>query len=254
MHKHSGIVLSLGMALFCAVFVDGCANAPLSADPISSQVVDEDTDAPIEGAVVVAHWELHGGSLGGDSLPCGSADVEETVTDKDGRFHIPGWGPTRVGCGGEMRIDNPILYIFKSGYGYGFFVNGSGVEMVTVTHSDFDDRQLPLKKFPDMDLKKRGVGSYNFNFGLLNTALGNFTTNMPSACNWKKMPNMLKAIDKQAKDFDQALGFKIDTIDAELESSDSWFQKVAPLCGSPKEFIEALLKNDAQLQSNAVAH
>jgi hypothetical protein len=240
MRFHALPVALIGLPLLC-----GCSSlgqTSLSADPISSQVVDDDTGVPIEGAVVVAHWELHGGSIGGDSLPCGSANVEEAVTDKDGRFHLPGWGPTRVGCAGEMQIGNPLIYIFKSGYGYGYFSNGYGVQMVTVTHSDFDGRQMSLKRFPDMNLRKQGIGSYQFDFGLLNGALGNFTVNMPDECNWKKMPHMIVAIDSQAKEFTRALGYPFGTMNARLISNDQWILKVAPQCGSPKAFIESLVK------------
>jgi hypothetical protein len=104
-----GALLKLSFALFAIACIGGCAFGlvPLSADPIDSRVVDIDTGAPIEGAVVLAHWELHSGSLSGDSLPCGSASVEDAVTDKDGNFHLPGWGPTMPGCSGDMRQGNP---------------------------------------------------------------------------------------------------------------------------------------------------
>ncbi len=202
--------------------------------------MDADTGAPIEGAVVVAYWELKGGSFG-DSLPCGAANVEEAVTDKEGRFHIPGWGPTRAGCASEMRIQDPILYIFKPGYGYGFFHNGSALSTVTTTHSSFDRQQLPLKRFKDMDLRKYGPGSYQLDFGILNGDLSNFIVHMPSECNWKKIPNMIQALGRQGEEFDKS-GNPTNTIRDELMSDQEWFRKMGPNCGSPKEFIEGLEK------------
>ena len=232
-------------ALFVAVsllpLVGGCAlfDPTFGADPINSQIVDEDTGEPIEGAVVVAHWQLNGGSI--SAMPCGSANVEEAVTDRDGRFHLPGWGPVRSGCASEMRIGEPVLYVFKAEYDYGFFPNGSGTETVTVTHSSFDGRQLSLQKYPDMDLRKEGPHSYRFNFGELNGELSNFTASMPGECNWKKMPAMLLAIGEMAQKF-ESTGSIPDTINNQLITNDAWIQKIAPQCGSPKAFIEGLVK------------
>src|SRR6185312_14529324 len=90
----------------------GCST--LSADPVTAHVVDAGTGKPLAGVVVTAYWELHNGSLTGHSFGCGAIDIEEAVTDQDGEFHIPGWGPVTSSC--DMRGYNPMLVLFKPGY------------------------------------------------------------------------------------------------------------------------------------------
>ncbi|HEX6550206.1 MAG TPA: hypothetical protein VF117_05980, partial [Gammaproteobacteria bacterium] len=95
--KH--VALFLITVLLTPSFLVACGqDTVLSADPIDATLVDADTGKPLAGVPVVAYWALKSGSLTGDSLPCGAAGVEEAVTDKDGKFHIPGWGPIKGPC------------------------------------------------------------------------------------------------------------------------------------------------------------
>ena len=73
--------------MLLALSTTGCAVMGLSrfsADPIDVKVVDADSGAPLTGVVGVAIWPLNKGGLTGDSLPCGTAGVEESVTGEDG--------------------------------------------------------------------------------------------------------------------------------------------------------------------------
>lgn len=227
--------------VLCASLCAGCALIPLNADPIDSQVVDADTGRPIEGAVVVAYWQLHRGSIGGDALPCGAANVEEAVTDKDGNFHLPGWGPVMGACG-DLMEGEPMIYVFKSGYGYGRFANGQGyVETVYTTPNTWKDRQMKLRRFKNKDLRASGLGSYAANFSALSIELSDFIADMPDQCNWKKIPIMLRAIAIQTNEFHES-GNNLLGLDGQLIINDLYFQKTAPQCGSPKKFILGLLK------------
>lgn len=234
------------LALAVTLSLAGCAavfGSSLSADATDSQVLDADTGQPIEGAVVVAYWEMHRGSFAGDSLPCGAADVEEAVTDKDGKFHIPGWGPVHSSC--DMRSFDPFLYVFKSGYSFARVGNYPyDPPFVTSTHSEWNGKPIKLKRFPDPDLRKTGIKSYAANFGELNVdELANFIVNFPGECNWRKIPNTLRALMAQAKLF-QAVGNPVGSIADEMiiKDNDEAMQKEAPKCGSPKAFIEGLEK------------
>lgn len=229
--------------MFAVFGLSGCALglAPLSADPIDSRVVDLDSGAPIEGAVVLAHWELHSGSLSGDSLPCGSANVEDTVTDKDGKFHIPGWGPTMPGCGGEMRQGSPQLYVFKPGYYSVDVPNGiPDTRSVATTHNAWRDEPLALQKIHDIDPAKGEADEWK-SIHSLEVSMTLFIEDMPVQCNWKKAPNMLRALALQRQAYYQTGHRYFGLIDT-LELNDQWYQKLAPQCGSPKAFIEGLLK------------
>lgn len=233
----------LGAALILMAICSGCAvfGYTLHDDGVDSRVIDADTGKPIQGAVVVAYWEMHRGSFAGDSLPCGAANVEEAVTDKNGKFHIPGWGPIHSSC--EMRSFDPFLYVFKSGYGYARVGNYPlNPPFITSTHSEWNDKPIKLKKFPDLDLTKTGIHSYAADFGALNVdELENFVVDFPTECNWKKIPNMLLALMAQAKLF-RAAGNPVGSIASDLtqDDQDRFMQKIAPQCGSPKTFVEGL--------------
>ncbi len=104
-------VIALGL---CAV-VAACGNT-YSSPEWSARVIDKETGAPIEGAIVVVRWELerYSGSFAGWLL------ITEAVTDKDGIFHVSAWGPLNAPSskGRQTRVspNMPNVDIFKSGY------------------------------------------------------------------------------------------------------------------------------------------
>ncbi len=230
--------------VFTAVTLSGCAQEQhvYSADPVYARVVDAGTGKPLEGVAVVAYWELYRGSLTGDGMPCAAANVQETVTDKEGWFHIPGWGPVKGACG-VMRNMNPFVYLFKPGYGYLRKAGGIGLNSskpVSVAQVDWNGQTIKLSRFSNPDLTASGPHTYQDNFLILNADLSMFITYMPTQCNWKKIPVTLQLIALQVREFSRALGYPLTSIISQLESNDQYFQKVAPHCGSPKQFIKGL--------------
>jgi hypothetical protein len=229
------VVLSLSAMAGCALGL-----VPLSADPIDSRVADSEAGAPIEGAVVLAYWELHSGSLSGDSLPCGAVNVEDTVTDKDGRFHLPGWGPTMPGCSGVMRQGSPQLYVFKPGYYFVDVPNGyPGTGSIMTTHNAWRDEPLFLRKIQYASPSRAEDWA---NVDSLEVSIAPFIRDMPTQCNWKKAPNMLRALAQlRQASIEAGQHYTLGMIDM-IMLNDEWYQKKAPQCGSPKAFIEGLLK------------
>lgn len=238
----AGRPLAVGMLLLSAAACAGCAVLPLSAESIDSQIVDADTGAPIEGAIIDAFWTLRPGSQGFPSSICGSTKAEEAVTDQDGRFHLAGWGPTPPGCGGKLHGADPLMYVFKPGYHFGSFANDlSGLDATLMTGNAWKGRQMKLKAFSDAELRQLQPDVYRDDFRQLNTALGTFTTFEPTECNWKRMPNMLRALALQEQSFNDT-GRDYHGVISALIANDQWYQEEAPRCGSPKSFIEGLLK------------
>jgi hypothetical protein len=114
-----------------------------SAKPIEGRVVDAETKAPIAGAVIVADWVLMVAG-GGDRVR--SLQTIETVTDQDGHYAIPGWGPKLRPTGVELTDSDPKLIVFKSTYVPEFLYNkheGS----TSVRTSDWDGKTIALKPF-----------------------------------------------------------------------------------------------------------
>ena len=124
----------------------GCVLAPpfYWAEEIHGRVVDADTGAPIEGAVIMANWKLAAGGYGhGGSFH--SIVIEETRTDSKGGFSFGKWGPTMRPA--YQALDYaPEIVIFKRGYDYDvcenqIFSNSS------VRRSECSDREFRLKQF-----------------------------------------------------------------------------------------------------------
>lgn len=217
----------------------GRSSVTLSAEPVAARVVDADTHQPLTGVVIMANWELHQGSFTGHAPPC-AVDVEEAVTDENGNFRIPGWGPITVDSSCEMRDENPSMILFKSGYRVGGVDNNpmDPLKTVTVSRSAWNGVTMKMHKFPNMDLVDNGPNSYASEFGGLNSLLETFAM---GGCNWKKIPNMLRAVYLQQLQFN-AVGHNLETVITKLFRNDQEIQKSEPQCGSPKAFIEGLVK------------
>jgi hypothetical protein len=98
------------------VLLAACSGATYSGPEWSARVVDTETGAPIEGAIVVVRWELerYSGRFAGWLF------ITEAVTDADGMFHLPAWGPIKApsvsGIETRMSPNVPEIAIFQPGY------------------------------------------------------------------------------------------------------------------------------------------
>ncbi|MGD8642133.1 MAG: hypothetical protein PVG89_15960, partial [Gammaproteobacteria bacterium] len=107
-----------------SITATGCASMVLgfSAEPITATVVDADTKQPLKDVIVVAHWQLVEGGFLDSSVPAGELMVMEAVTDAQGKFHFPEWGP-KYKFMGRMKNEDPELIIFKPGYEFKALAN-----------------------------------------------------------------------------------------------------------------------------------
>jgi len=80
---------------------------------IEGRVVDKDSGMPIPNSIVVATWRLRGNW----GRSAGYIAVSETLTNDQGYFKVPAWGPRlNLSLDAHLRGSEPILRIFKSGY------------------------------------------------------------------------------------------------------------------------------------------
>src|SRR3954471_20127967 len=132
------------------------ADAYYTAAPIEAWVVDADTGVPIEGAVVTANWQLVGFSYDTGGRKLGQLEVMETVTDRNGRFHFPGFTKVNI-SGNALREEDPQILIFKSGYRYVRAANeyriGKEGEQGPYRKSSIIGQKLKMKK-ADQVVKK----------------------------------------------------------------------------------------------------
>jgi len=85
--------------LFVMIIVSGCYL------PMSGTVIDAETKTPIEGAVVLVEWTK---TKGIGFTYTESYKVGETLSDKEGKFKLPG-----CIC---IAVNEPDITIYKKGY------------------------------------------------------------------------------------------------------------------------------------------
>lgn len=240
MSRRFAVMFALVASLTC---LDACSDQ-YSAAPITAHVVDGETGKPLAGVNVVAHWQLHGGLEGG--TPLGAVMVMETVTDDDGRFHFPAWGPKEVqrpsGVYGNARVQGsaPELLLFKSGYKHGWALNYHGGDPDPRNmRSLWDGKVIKLEPFHGTsaeyawDLK--GL-SYALDSA---TAFANWSCSAgkpcPAACQWQNIPKTIQAIGRQFKAF-KAEGIDHTNIYSSLMNNDEIVRKDG--CASPISILQ----------------
>lgn len=210
------------------------------AEPIQAWVVDAETHQPLEGVIVVAHWQLKGGLEGGN--PVGQMMVMETVTDAKGRFYFPGWGPKPRSLKGRLKTRSPGILLFKSGYAYRDLENELNNESLRgklemPLRSDWHGKTIEMERF------KGTMEAYKNNFESFNRGLERIAADNPGECGWRKIPNTIRAMNHERVRL-MAHGVNPDTlssVDRELLMNDDYFTKKGS-CGSPKEFFKDIQK------------
>ncbi|MGR9107845.1 MAG: hypothetical protein ACU843_13025 [Gammaproteobacteria bacterium] len=126
-------------------------------------VVDAETGQPLEGVIVVAHWEIRAGGWAG-SIPIDQLEIMETLSDENGRVYFPSYGP-RIYLGGRMEDESPALLLFKPGYRpyavekeYG----GIGQMLSIIRTSDWNGKQLELARVDDAVDYAHSLWNYSF--------------------------------------------------------------------------------------------
>jgi hypothetical protein len=84
-----------------------------AAGPWKGQIVDAETGAPLEGVVVLALWDKK--TVAWPHPDREFYDVDELVSDRDGRFVIPARDLSKNNP--LQAIVGPIVRMFKPGYG-----------------------------------------------------------------------------------------------------------------------------------------
>lgn len=226
--------LTIILGMLCPLHA--CSDVPkqYAAEAIEASVVDAETKKPLEGVVVTANWQLEEGTLGGNRS-AGQLMVMEAVTDKNGRFAFPAWGPKWIWKGFLVNAD-PKLLLFKSGYEYRELYNeySGAPELRTrkLRYSDWNGKTIVLKPF------RETLAKYKEHFEDLNSALEHITTDDPNECYWKKIPKMIRAMNRERERL-IAQGVNphtLSSIDKELLMNDKYFTEKGG-CGSPKTFF-----------------
>lgn len=186
--------LKMCCLLFALPMLSACASPVYKIAPIDAVVIDGQTGVPIEGAIVVANWQLVRGGLDGPHN-AGQLEVREAVTDKHGRFHIDGFVRANPLLK-ELRNSDPRLLFFKPGYEIQRFTNtygDAGTDMPgPLRRSQLDGGTIRMVRTKDVQPGERRRTFYSgFNVDL--------EAIVRSDCDWKKIPRTLLAGDAEKR-------------------------------------------------------
>jgi hypothetical protein len=200
-----------------------------SAKEIEGWVVDAETHQPLEGVNIVAHWTLLVGDHGRET----DLVLMEAVTDSNGRYYFPEWGPVPIPAGlppgARMQNRDPAIVFFKSGYGWTGVSNeitGPASDLGSaVRTSDWNRKTIEFKRFPGtLDQYGRFVSAV-----LTDVSWG--------GCEWKKIPRMMVALNREAERLSQQHVFNGLPTFRQIENTAE-----GKNCGSVQEFFKDHLK------------
>ena len=154
-----------------------------SAKLIQGTVVDAATGQPLAGVIVVAQWVQ-------SVAPAGTPhrlQVFETVTDAQGRYRFPAWGPklnTRFPLG-SFDFRAPALDFFLTGYGPDGRANEYPPREALLP-SYWDGKTIQLKRFTGTD--EQWAQTLSFLQTRLDWAPG---------MDWRRVPRITLALEVQ---------------------------------------------------------
>ncbi len=167
--------------------LDRSAYAPKA---ITGKLVDAETGEPLAGANIVAVWIL-GRTFFSDAKVL---KILETVSDQDGNYAFPAWGPIALPLLGDFGQGyDPRVVYFKHGYWPQTVSNG------VTEHPDLREPPLGGFKYNDktIKLKKWDGERKELYFGSVSDASDVYSSG--SNDNWKKHPRLSLTLIKEAE-------------------------------------------------------
>lgn len=189
------------------------------SESTTAKVVVDGVGDPVPGVIVVAAWMF----AGLEGAPGPVVEITETVTDEQGEFYIPGWGPRVAWPPWETFEDlDPQLLLFKPGYKLRVLKNRdpqmSEPRMQEIVRAnkhkeaggwgdpEYVRRSYWNGKAISMTREQIAWGDLDEVYGALGFAFHGYP------CGWKRVPRLLAAmLDTAAKvEFRDSLGSSAD--------------------------------------------
>ena len=186
------VLLFVGLIITLLVTYDSYPSE-YEAKPISGVVFDAESRKPVEGAVVVAIWSEYGGAF--QAYKIDELEVQETVTDSQGKYTLPGWPLKRSrNWSAFVPTDEPRIFAYKYKYSPKYIYNGIVQEMGrrqpykherTISwHGSTDIYMSPL------------IYTENERWRIESQFI-QITPSIYYGCGWKKLTHLLLEVDKQ---------------------------------------------------------
>lgn len=133
------------LALLMVFPLSACS---LSSGPIEGRVLEEGTDKPIPGAIVVVRWI---GRTTSGSMFVEARDVcyhvESGLADEKGRYHTKGWSQKQH-KDYTLEFEQVLVIAYKEGYRLSQTVLGNSKDVYLTQFSGSDEERLNyLKRF-----------------------------------------------------------------------------------------------------------
>ena len=161
-------------------------------EAIHGRIVDAETGAPVAGAVVIGYHELVKPFGLEAPIIAGKLHVAEAVTDADGRYHLPAWGPVPRPDKSYLRRDEPILMIYREGYR--LFTNAGyhPGDNRSVLTSRYDGRTIPLQRLEDglEEEAREAARITTIMAGVFEPVFG------AGPCDWREIPRTVSGFDR----------------------------------------------------------
>jgi hypothetical protein len=152
-------------------------------DPIETQIVEQGSGSPIEGAMVVAYWRAVTVGFHNETFSR-VLEVHEAVTGSGGFVRFDGFTKVNLQPGG-LTYDDPRLIVFKPGYEIGSF---SGLGTEHGSHRTARYLKNPLRLSP---VTPRSSSLYS--------TAGNALGELIQDCHWTQIPMMMAALDTEQR-------------------------------------------------------
>ncbi|HEY0488094.1 MAG TPA: hypothetical protein VGD30_01140 [Telluria sp.] len=191
----------LAILFVLSLAVQSCSDQYAGAS-IEGQVVDAESGKPLGGVVVVSVWQVSEGNLAGTN-DGGQIQIQEAVTDSNGRYFFPAWGPLpfpqkKNGWWVDQYISatEPGIIYFKGDYGFTTLSNDITVSRVSgfVGRSKWNGKTIPLER---IDTRAERVKMLQDADSYLYFA---FDVD-DETCAWRRIPAMLTAVLRETEEF-----------------------------------------------------
>jgi hypothetical protein len=217
------------IAFVCLVSLGACTF--YAAPSLEAWVVDASSARPIEGVIVVAHWQALGGLEGLN--PVGQVMIMENVSDRDGRISFPKWSKFSRQT---VKWDRPELLLFKNGYEPRRLINEQYAASIwphQVLKSEWSGKHIAMVPFKG-SLPGYYENVWNLDFSMQFARRG-------ESCEWKETPRMITALHQMSIYFElsgaQPRGERIGRL-SDLDETQRRH------CGAPEEFLATYLEHD----------
>ncbi len=211
----------------CLFSISACATYRGAA--IEGRVVDAETQQPVKDVVVVvewileAKWALHPQTLGRLLL-------QETVTDEQGHYRFPPWGPLRA-QEGVIDRSAPRLNFYKRGYKFTALSNCCDYEPPYVDLPDplisvWDRKTIELPPF------KSKLTWEDYSTEVIEAS--DLYSLDETKCDWQQMPRMTSELMKRRQDYLK------EGVVTSLPYRSLLYRNAK--CADPEQFLEEYLK------------